>query len=369
MTSKLGGPFGAAAEYLFSLGLSPIPVRDKVPLVKNWNRRHGQKTIRDWVQRFPAADIGVVVGEPSNLVVIDLDTADQLDAAEEIFGWSPLVVETRRGHHIYFLWSGEYTSTLQRYGLVGDMKAATRSADGQGRGRGGFVVVPPSFGRRFIRGGWSDFDQLAEMIPAASSEVRPPILPAPEGARNNALFLHGLDEVEHCDTFENLLEVLRHFNDCQLGGPETESKVEATARSVWARRGASNWRANGGGGVSISHRETERLLGHGRTGVDALALWMIIMRMHGFRRGGSFALAANAMARESVIPGWGRDRYRKARDVLALEGFIELVSDSAPTIDSTGVIVGSTPKKWRIASGRREARHNIRIHPPLTGLG
>ena len=53
-------------------------------------------------------------------------------------------------------------------------------------------------------------------------------------------------------------------------------------------------------------------------GPDALVLLLKLREMHSARckRGETFAITPHAMVRSEVIPGWTRERYVNARDVL-----------------------------------------------------
>lgn len=138
----------AALEYA-SLGWPVFPCnpKNKRPLVE-----HGLKaattdadTISAWWAKFPKAMIGVVTGEVSGLVVldIDLDEAKGLDGAAEL---SRLlngagVTETltartpRGGQHLYFAHPHDRVirNSASKLGLGLDV-----------RGDGGYVIAPPS---------------------------------------------------------------------------------------------------------------------------------------------------------------------------------------------------------------------------------
>ncbi|MCX7629357.1 MAG: bifunctional DNA primase/polymerase [Geminicoccaceae bacterium] len=125
-------------------GWSVIPLRprDKRPLLR-WeafqHRRPEPEEIRAWFATRPDANLGVVTGTISGLVVLDVDPArggnESLAALEARFGPLPptLVVETGGGgRHLYFHHPGGLPCAVGiRPGL--DL-----------RGEGGYVVAPPS---------------------------------------------------------------------------------------------------------------------------------------------------------------------------------------------------------------------------------
>jgi hypothetical protein len=135
---------GAAANYL-ARGWSVLPVRprDKRPLLR-WEtlqtRRPAESDLESWFEQWPDANIGVVTGEISNLVVIDIDPIhggdDSLDRLQQRYGPLPPTVEATTGgggRHLYFAHPG--VLVRNRAGLMQGIDV---------RGDGGYVVAPPS---------------------------------------------------------------------------------------------------------------------------------------------------------------------------------------------------------------------------------
>lgn len=137
---------GAAATGYAQRGWSVIPLRprDKRPAVKSWEKWQRERADAEGVARYwrqhPLANIGIVTGAVSGLVVLDVDG----DAGRESLRGRHLpltpVVETGRGYHYYFTHpGGEVRTCKPAPGL--DLKA-----------EGGYVVAPPSVhpsGRRY----------------------------------------------------------------------------------------------------------------------------------------------------------------------------------------------------------------------------
>jgi len=134
----------AALEYL-ERGWSVIPLRpqDKRPATR-WqeyqSRRADRAQVRNWLRRWPDANIGVVTGIVSGLIVVDVDPkhgGDQsLARLEQTHGPLPRTVEAVTGgggHHLYFSHPG---------GLIHNMVGLAPGIDL--RGDGGYVVAPPS---------------------------------------------------------------------------------------------------------------------------------------------------------------------------------------------------------------------------------
>lgn len=134
----------AAMDY-GRLGWSVVPIQPKAKesLVR-WqvfqHRPPATTEIGDWFTRWPDANLAVVTGVVSSLVVLDLDPrrgADMSrDRLEQEHGPLPETVEAESGsggHHLYFHHPG---------GIIRDHIELAPGIDL--RGDGGFVVAPPS---------------------------------------------------------------------------------------------------------------------------------------------------------------------------------------------------------------------------------
>ena len=130
---------------LWQSGFSVIPVQpgSKRPLV-SWmeyqNRRPTEEEIRQWWQQHPNANIGIVTGKISGIVVIDLDL--DKDGGNEsgagIYEQAPtdLIVKTGRGgYHLYYRYPEDVDHIPNRVGLLPGVDV---------RADGGYVVAPPS---------------------------------------------------------------------------------------------------------------------------------------------------------------------------------------------------------------------------------
>ena len=144
----------AALRYL-AAGWSVLPLRagDKRPLIR-WQelqaRRPSQATVTGWFTQWPHANIGVVTGAISRLVVLDVDPRHGGDASlrdlQTHFGTLPATVEARTGgggRHLYFAHPG---------GLVRNHAGLAQGIDL--RGDGGYVVAPPSLHPSGLRYAW-----------------------------------------------------------------------------------------------------------------------------------------------------------------------------------------------------------------------
>jgi bifunctional DNA primase/polymerase-like protein/primase-like protein len=142
----------AALAYL-ARGWSVIPIepRGKRPLVQ-WTayqqRRATSAEVDGWFRRWPNANLGIVTGAVSGIVVLDVDRrhggALSLAQLDIEIGPVPMTVEAAtggRGRHLYFRHPG--SKVANRVGLRPGIDL---------RGDGGCVVAPPSVhpsGRRY----------------------------------------------------------------------------------------------------------------------------------------------------------------------------------------------------------------------------
>jgi hypothetical protein len=134
----------AALDYA-RLAWSVIPVapRGKRPLIR-WQahqyRRADGAAISDWFRRWPDANVAVVTGLVSGLVVLDIDPQHGAEASlqrlQREHGPLPETVEAQTGgggRHLYFAHPGDIVRN--RVGIAPGIDL---------RGDGGYVVAPPS---------------------------------------------------------------------------------------------------------------------------------------------------------------------------------------------------------------------------------
>lgn len=124
--------FRALLEYK-EKGFSVIPVgNDKKPLV-GWKQYQDEKVdtdqIRQWHKDYEDINIGIVTGEISGLVVVDVEDGGSID------GYPPTVTAKTGGGgwHLYYKHPGEKVANASRIEELTDI-----------RGDGGYVIAPPS---------------------------------------------------------------------------------------------------------------------------------------------------------------------------------------------------------------------------------
>jgi hypothetical protein len=147
-----------------SLGWFLIPQgRSKVPMIPKWPTAatNDPREIAEWDRQFPTANVAVVTGQRSGVVVVDLDGPEAQARwleTRKICGMQrdPPTVITRRGVHLY-------------YRSMGVIKSATPSKLGKGidiRGENALATLPTSVhesGHRYEWEGGFDRDRLLNL--------------------------------------------------------------------------------------------------------------------------------------------------------------------------------------------------------------
>lgn len=218
-------------------------------------------TVRRWWEERPTANIGIATGEPSGIVVIDIDDPDSFEAFEADHGELPATLTVLTGG------GGEHR--IYRRPVGGLRNSARRLAPGVDvRGDGGYIVAPPSIHPDGDRYRWLDNTDpvdlpqwVIDLLTAEPESGEPTrsgasgepggtpwgrrvldgelsrLLSAHEGQRNNTLFHAAckvseackageLDEVEGRDRLEQAASRI-------LNLPLDE--VRATVESAWQR--------------------------------------------------------------------------------------------------------------------------------------
>jgi len=245
-------PHDAALRYL-SYGWSVIPFRprDKRPLVP-WRRYQDEPPTRAqvdaWFTDHPDANVGIVTGAVSGLVVLDIDPAhggdDSLAELERRYAPLPRTVEVLTGgggRHVYFRHPG---GTVQnKVGLAPGIDL---------RGDGGVVVAPPSIhpsGRRYE---WEvshhpDETRLAQLPAWLSRSAGGGSPPGGHPLRHwRALVREGVEEGErnsslaslvghllwHGVDVEVVLELMLSWNRVRCRPPLSDEEVAAVVRNI-----------------------------------------------------------------------------------------------------------------------------------------
>jgi hypothetical protein len=240
-----------AAKYYLSRHWSVLPLRprEKRPLIPWESLQSAPPSMADidaWFERWPDANIGIVTGAVSNLVVLDIDPNHggdvSLERLEQRFAPLPATIAAATGgggRHLYFAHPG---------GFVRNRAGIAQGIDL--RSDGGYVVAPPSVhpsGRRYAwLPGRSPEDVAAAALPrwliTASGGLRAKRTlddwrqltreGVPEGQRNATiasltghLLWHGVDP-------QVALELLLAWNRVRCRPPLDNDEVARVVQSI-----------------------------------------------------------------------------------------------------------------------------------------
>jgi hypothetical protein len=244
--------FTEALQYAgYHWSVIPMRPRDKRPLIRwqdHQQRRADADEIAGWFKRWPDANVGIVTGVISGLVVLDIDPRH--GGEESLAGWEtehgplPHSIEARTGgggRHIYFRHPGGVIHN--RVGLAPGIDL---------RGDGGCIVTPPSIHHSgnaycWVRGHEPGHAALAELpgwllarlqdatrSPGHSSAYWQQLVRAGvgEGERNNTiasiaghLLWHGVDA-------DVVMELLLCWNRTRCSPPLDDDEVIRTVQSI-----------------------------------------------------------------------------------------------------------------------------------------
>ncbi len=110
----------------------------KRPLLTDWQNKATSSldVFRKWINEWPWANVGIVTGPVSNVLVLDVDGLEGTNSLRGLYLPESPTVVTARGHHYYFKFPKELHNTpTTRAGLLPGIDT---------RGRGGYITAPPS---------------------------------------------------------------------------------------------------------------------------------------------------------------------------------------------------------------------------------
>jgi len=240
-----------AAQRYLGRGWCVLPVRghDKRPLVV-WEplqrARPSAEQIADWFVRWPDANVGIVTGEISNLVVLDIDPKHgggaSLERLERQFGPLPATIEATTGgggRHLYFVHPG---------GLIRNRTGLAQGIDL--RGDGGYIVAPPSIhpsGRPYAWAAGHSPEEVAlaalpRWILLASGGARTRRIPSDwrrlvhdgvfEGQRNSSIASLAGHLLWHQVDSQVVLELLLAWNRMRCRPPLEDAEVSQVVANI-----------------------------------------------------------------------------------------------------------------------------------------
>jgi hypothetical protein len=239
---RSGATRAATALGYWEAGLTPIPLKPgmKEPAIrwKRWQReRPSRERVEAWWQTWPDANIGLITGRHSGLLVIDIDGAEGAAAITARIAELQIVKSrTRRGEHLYF---AHPPHAVQPH--VPDLPGVDVKTDG------GYVVAPGS-----VVDGWVyDFQGSVDEAHLRSLSALPPGLDTvlmvrsrqhtnvptviPEGERNTTLTRLAGSIAARAGTEAEVEAELLTENDARCSPPLSEAEVKGISHRIWER--------------------------------------------------------------------------------------------------------------------------------------
>ncbi|GAF82830.1 unnamed protein product, partial [marine sediment metagenome] len=169
-----------------SMGFSVIPVqKNKKPYIA-WEKYQKEKAsielIKQWWDKYPNANVGIVTGEISGIDVIDIDSKKGLDEVEKLLPdnfITPIARTPGGGWHYYHHATG-----------MGNSVAFIEHCDF--RGTGGYIVAPPSLGENGKPYVWLGSLSIFETNPLSIPESIIELLKSPPRREKLTEDVHGV---------------------------------------------------------------------------------------------------------------------------------------------------------------------------------
>ncbi len=221
----------------------PLEPRGKRPRV-DWTQYQTipatREQVSEWWRQWPDANVGIVTGTISDLLVLDIDGEEgeaTLTELEKKHGPLPptITVTTGRGRHLYFACpSASIGSTVRAFGIGVDVRC-----------EGGYVVAPPSVHANGVRYRWnSDAPQSLPRAPQWLVTALTAPLPSVgvvgpsaegkiyEGQRNSTLTsIAGALRRQGCNE-ESILTTIQSENSARCVPPLSSQELQTIAHSV-----------------------------------------------------------------------------------------------------------------------------------------
>jgi len=226
-------------------GLHALPVKNKIPLVDGWADK---PVTSEEVQAWPSnCEVGLLTGPVNKLLVLDVDKEglEQIDL--KALPLTPTARTKNGGYHYYLRLEGEWPSATTIRGLFGKKGVDVR-------GKGGYVVAPPSAGYQWLPGRSLDSIPLAPPPQWLKDKLvnRPSAGPRYDGPRHpefvrlaSRYFNDGLTEAE-------VEQKMREWNEQVNSNPFPEDRFKKEMEDI-----ARPWRE----GRYVSYRTKEVLGG------------------------------------------------------------------------------------------------------------
>jgi len=234
------------AQKYYELGFSIMPLKkgDKRPLLA-WEQfqktRPTQEQIDEWCRVYPDANIAIITGRVSNLVVLDIDGPEGANAVKTKGVPSTRMASTGKGTHYYFKMPTDRT--------IGNAVGIMPQVDV--RGEGGYVVAPGSIHPNGANYTWVLEDEIADLpiwLYEAQRQEKQKTAPktdnpswleeikggVKEGGRNDAAARLAGHYVRKGYEPSDVIDLLSNWNRKNVP-PLSDKEIEAVVKSIVAK--------------------------------------------------------------------------------------------------------------------------------------
>lgn len=244
-----------AHNYL-KLGFSVLPVKgnfyargsnieemakdSKAPLVP-WTEYQGrlptEKETKSWFLKYPKANIAIITGKVSSIVVVDFDSIEAVRWARgEGLLNNTLTARTARGYHAYFKYPEG--KAIKNFVNFNGMKIDIRSD-------GGYVIAPPSTHMTGVEYTWQakvppaalpEFfvDTISRTSTSETTDLKPFYRGVTKGSRNNTLAKLCGSWINDGLSYAECIEMAEVWNS-KNNPPMPHGEMTRTVQSIYSR--------------------------------------------------------------------------------------------------------------------------------------
>ncbi len=232
----------------------------KRPCISGWkeyqDRLPTTEQVTQWFTERPAANIAIITGSISGIVVFDLDSEHAVEYAEEQGGFPDTVkAKTGKGYHIYMKHPGMDIRNTVNKNLDIDIRAD-----------GGYVVAPPSRHGSGHYYEWAEGFSISQIDPA-------PCTPWMKDYLDDISKSEALENEKHADLFNELKEIMQ-TDENKLQAAENSKPLEPKTQE--SKDGYLDLLQNGCKQGERNHSAT-KLIGHLlKTGTNEIEVWEMV---------------------------------------------------------------------------------------------
>jgi P4 family phage/plasmid primase-like protien len=101
--------YGKVAQRFSEKGMAVTPLKGKVPVINGWETTRAESVTLE--KKYNKYNIGLLCGEPSGIIVADIDTADKLLEAKlyALMPETPVMKKGKKGINFFYRWNNEET--------------------------------------------------------------------------------------------------------------------------------------------------------------------------------------------------------------------------------------------------------------------